>query len=379
MTGTSRPFNFSAGPAILPEEVFERASEAVKALRLDGHRQEADSIGLSVLEISHRGGPYQQVHAQAIELAYRVLGLDRDTYELLLLPGGASMQFVMVPANLSLPGRPISVVDTGVWSKKAIAEAAHFDDVQVLASSADSGYDHIPDFDPASAAGASYLHLTTNNTISGTEYDDLPTMPDGLPLVIDASSHIASRPMSLDRAAVGYAGAQKNLGCSGVCLVFIRKDMIQREGVRATPKFLNYHTHAAANSLFNTPNTFGTLVLKLVLEWVEAQGGVEEMARRNHEKSSLLYDCLDGSSLFTAHARPGHRSRMTIPFTLGGAPEADRAALTDRFLAEAEAAGLQGLKGHRSVGGCRACMYNAFPLAGAQALVSFMESFERGA
>ncbi|MGB1698726.1 MAG: 3-phosphoserine/phosphohydroxythreonine transaminase, partial [Nannocystaceae bacterium] len=349
------------------------------ALRLDGHSPDAPSIGLSLLEVSHRGAPYQAVHDAAIELAHRVLGIPEDTHQILLLPGGASMQFVMVPTNLSRPGKPSSFVDTGAWSTKAIAEARHFGDVRVLGSSSDSKFDHIPTVDYADAKGSSFLHLTTNNTIYGTEYADIPRGPDGVPLVIDASSHIGSRPMALAHADLGYAGAQKNLGCSGLCLVYIRRDLIEAPDAPSSPKFLKYATHAKANSLFNTPNSFGVLVLKLVLEWVESQGGVEAMGRRNREKSELLYTALDKSSLFEAHAKLGHRSQMTIPFTLAGAPDAERDALTARFLDEAAARGLQGLKGHRSVGGCRASMYNAFPVEGARALVAFIEEFERGA
>lgn len=379
MADTKRPFNFSAGPAILPQEVLARAAEAVTALKLDGHSANSPDIGLSLLEISHRGAPYQAVHEGAIELAHRVLGIPEDTHQILLLPGGASMQFVMVPANLSRPGTPASFVDTGAWSTKAIAEARHFGEVRVLGSSADSKFDHIPTVDWADADGSSFLHITTNNTIYGTEYESLPDSPEGVPLVIDASSHIGSRPMSLERAALGYAGAQKNLGCSGLCLVFIRRDLLDDPDAPPAPKFLRYATHAKANSLFNTPNSFGVLVLKLVLEWVEAQGGVAAMERLNAEKSTLLYTTLDNSSLFEAHACAGHRSRMTIPFTLGGAPEGERDALTARFLAEANDEGFQGLKGHRSVGGCRASMYNAFPVEGARALTSFMQEFERRA
>ncbi len=379
MADTTRPFNFSAGPAILPQEVLERAAEAVTALRLGGHQPDAPSIGLSLLEVSHRGGPYQAVHDRAIELAHSVLNIPEDTHQILLLPGGASMQFVMVPTNLSRPGRPASFVDTGAWSSKAIAEARHFGEVRVLGSSSDSKFDHIPPVNWADAAGSSFLHITTNNTIYGTEYEDLPHAPEGVPLVVDASSHIGSRPMALERAALGYAGAQKNLGCSGLCLVFLRRDLIDDPEAPASPKFLKYATHANANSLFNTPNSFGVLVLKLVLEWIEARGGVEAMARLNNEKSELLYETLDNSSLFAAHARAGHRSRMTIPFTLNGAPEAERDALTARFLTEANDLGFQGLKGHRSVGGCRASMYNAFPVEGARALTSFMREFERRA
>lgn len=371
----TRPFNFSAGPAILPREVFERASEAVLELRTGGHAPDGAGIGLSLLEISHRSKEFSDVHEQAIALAHEVLHIPSDTHQILLLPGGATQQFAMVPQNLRRDGKAMVYVDTGAWSTKAIAEARIQGPTEVLASSKDVGYTRVPDFDPAAAEGASYLHLTTNETIHGVEYGSIPEVDD-VPIVIDASSHIGSRPMDLHRVALGYAGVQKNLGCSGLCLVWIRKDLLDLEPVAPTAKFFRYASHAKANSLLNTPNTFGVLVLKLVLEWLRDQGGVEAMAKRNVAKAAKLYAQLDASSLFAAHAEPGHRSNMNITFMLSGAPESQRDGMTARFIDEAAAAGLVNLKGHRSIGGCRASIYNAFPQEGVDALVEFMRAFE---
>ena len=252
---------------------------------------------MSVLEVSHRGGPYQAIHARALELAYEVLGLSPETYDIMLLPGGASMQFVMVPANLTQPDRPACFVDTGTWSTKAIAEAKSFGEVHVIASSADQAYDHIPTFDMAQVNGSSYLHLTTNNTIKGTEFEDIPVGPDGVPVVIDASSHIASRPMSLDRVALGYAGAQKNLGPSGVALVIIRKDFMDT-ACRETIDMLDYRKHAKSGSRMNTPPVFGVYAMNLVMEWVENQGGLAAMSDHNDAKARVIYDAIDGSDGF---------------------------------------------------------------------------------
>lgn len=334
---------------------------------------------MSILEISHRSKDYEAINDGAAELCHEVLGVPR-THQVLFLQGGAHLQFAMVPMNLARKGRSVAYVDTGNWSKKAIAEAKGLVQAEVIASSADSGYDHIPAFpEAATYADASYVHITTNNTVRGTEYADIPTTGD-VPLVIDASSHIGSRPMALDNAALGYAGAQKNLGTSGVTVVWIRKDLLDLEPMGVVPAILRYATHARPNpSLYNTPNTFGVLVTKLVLEWIRDEGGVAEMERRNRAKADALYGCLDASSLFTGFARPDSRSRMNVTFTLGGAAEAERDALTAKFVKETAEAGLVNLKGHRSVGGCRASIYNAFPQAGVDALVAFMAEFERKA
>ncbi|MEZ4382479.1 MAG: 3-phosphoserine/phosphohydroxythreonine transaminase [Nannocystaceae bacterium] len=370
--------NFSAGPAILPPEVFERAAAAVHELRLGGHDPAQPGIGMSILEISHRSPPYDAVTKGAEELCHTVLGIPRS-HQVLFLQGGASLQFAMVPMNLRVEGKPAAYIDTGAWSTKAIAESELLGPTEIVASSQETSFDRIPAMPAAERyAGASYLHITSNNTIYGTEWPEIPDAGD-VPLVVDCSSDIGARPVALDRIGLGYAGAQKNLGPSGVTLVFIRKDLLARKPAGVVPKYLRYSTHAKDPSLFNTPNTFGVLVLKLMLEWLKGEGGVEAIAARNVRKAEKLYACLDASALCTPIAKVGSRSLMNVSWTLGGAPEGERAALTKRFLAEAEAAGFSGLKGHRSVGGLRASIYNAFPEAGVDDLVAFIREFERTA
>ena len=370
---TERPFNFSAGPAILPPEVFERTAAAVRALDVPGDA--SLEARLSILEISHRSKTYDAIHQEAIALCHRVLGVPQG-HAVLFLQGGASLQFAMVPMNLRRDDRPAAYIDTGVWSKKAIAESKPLGATEVVASSADTGYDRIPAMPAAERhAGASYLHITSNNTIYGTEWEELPDAGD-TPLVVDFSSNIGARPMAMERVALGYAGAQKNLGPSGVTLVFIRKDLLERAPVGHVPTMLRYTTYAENDSLYNTPNTFGIMVLRNVLAWVEEQGGAAVMGERNRRKADAIYEVLDGSSLFQPHAKPGSRSTMNVTWTLQGQ---DADALTKRFLAKAEAEGLSGLKGHRSVGGCRASIYNAFPEAGVRALCELMREFERTA
>lgn len=376
---SNRPFNFSAGPAILPEPVFERAGSAVRELRMGGHAADGEGIGLSVLEVSHRGKPFDQVHQAALELARSVLQIP-DTHEILFLQGGASLQFCMVPMNLGEPGKTACYVDTGTWSSKAIKESKILGETKVVASSKETNFDRIPALPAGSEyAGASYLHVTTNNTIYGTEYAEIPKAEGDVPLVVDASSHIGSRPMDLSRVALGYAGAQKNLGPSGLTLVYIRKDLLDRGPNGVVPNYLRYKTHAEKQSLYNTPNTFGILVLKLVLEWMKDAGGVQAMEKHNRDKAAKLYSVLDGSSLYKPHAQKDSRSLMNVTWTLDGKDEAEIKARTEKFIADAKAAGLDGLKGHRSVGGCRASIYNAFPAAGVDALCEFMAEFERNA
>lgn len=369
-------WNFSAGPAILPPAVFERAAEAVRELRADGHAPGAPGVGMSILEISHRSKPYEAVTFGAEKLCHEVLGIP-ETHQVLFLQGGASLQFAMVPMNLREAGKRACYVDTGVWSQKAIAESQPLGETAVIASSAATNYDRIPAFPAAEAyAGASYVHITTNNTIFGTEYEEIPSTGD-VPLVIDFSSHAGARPMALERAALGYAGAQKNLGPSGVTLVYIRKDLLAKKAASHVPVILRYATHAKEPSLYNTPNTFGVLVLKLVLEWMRDEGGLRVIGERNDRKANKLYAVLDASKVFVPHAQPGSRSRMNVTWTAGKAPEAEREPLTNKFLKEAQAAGFDGLKGHRSVGGLRASIYNAFPEAGVDALCEFIKEFER--
>jgi phosphoserine aminotransferase len=367
----ARPYNFSAGPAILPMSVFEETADAVRQLNVPGD----DSLEskLSILEISHRSDTFDTIHNEAIALVHAVLGVP-DDFEVLLLQGGASLQFAMLPMNFHIQGKAAAYVDTGAWSDKAIKESKGLGETLVVASSKATTYDHIPAQDTwADFSGSSYLHVTSNNTIYGTEFAELPDSGD-VPLIVDLSSNIGSRPMAMEKIALGYAGAQKNLGPSGVTLVFARKDLLAREAPGYVPTMLRYRTHVETNSLFNTPNTFGILVLRNVLRWVQRAGGVEAVGKVNAAKARKLYAALDGSSLFTAHAKEGSRSQMNVTWTLGG-EESD--AKTESFLVSAEKAGFSGLKGHRSVGGCRASIYNAFPEAGVDALVEFMAEFER--
>lgn len=368
---TERPFNFSAGPAILPTAVFERTAAAVRSLDVPG--DESLEARLSILEISHRSKTYDAIHNEAIALCHEVLGIP-DGYEVLFLQGGASTQFAMVPLNFRIAEQPAAYVDTGAWSIKAIKESKGLGPTEVIASSKATGYDHVPALPEASAyAGASYLHITSNNTIYGTEWAELPDTGD-TPLVVDMSSNIGSRAMAMERIGLGYAGAQKNLGPSGVTLVFVRKELLAREPAGYVPTMFRYGTHVDKNSLFNTPNTFGIMVLRNVLDWVKGEGGVSAMGERNRRKADRLYEVLDASSLYAGHAQPSSRSTMNVTWTFQGS---DAEAQTKRFLAEAAAAGLSGLKGHRSVGGCRASIYNAFPEAGVGVLCEFMREFER--
>jgi phosphoserine aminotransferase len=378
-----RIHNFSAGPAILPTSVFERAADAVRELRSNAHADDGVGIGMSLLEISHRSSDYEAIHNTAIKLIHEVLGIP-NSCEVLLLQGGASLQFAMIPMNFARKGGVCCYVDTGEWSAKAIKESVTIAETRghetaIVASSKASNHDHIPELPSSLPDSATYLHITSNNTIFGTEWEQLPQHPMA-PLIVDASSNIGSRPMGLERAHFGYAGAQKNLGPSGVTLVWYDREWAAAQPVPAgLPIFLRYKTHADQGSLYNTPNTFGTLVLKLVLEWIRDNGGVEGMAVRNKAKADHLYNFLDASTLFKAKAKPGSRSRMNVVWTLAGAPEAEREALTSIFVKQAEAAGMSGIKGHRSAGGCRASIYNAFPLESVVALCDFMREFERKA
>ncbi len=373
----TRPYNLSAGPAILPPEVFERTAAAIRELGpADDPALEAR---LSILEISHRSKTFEHVHHAAMDLCHDVLGIPR-THKVLFLQGGASTQFAMVPMNLRQPDRAAAYVDTGVWAKKAISESKLFGETRVIASSAASGHDHIPALPgPDAYRDASYVHLTSNNTIYGTEWERLPQLEADVPLVVDLSSNIGSREMGLENVALGYAGAQKNLGPSGVTIVFVREDLLGRSAPGPVPTMMRYATHAAEDSLYNTPNTFGILVLRNVLEWMRDHDGVAGIGAANERKANALYETLDGSTLYRAHAKPGSRSRMNVTWTLVGKDEAEGEALTKRFLAAAQSAGFCGLKGHRLVGGCRASIYNAFPEHGVQALVAFMREFERTA
>jgi phosphoserine aminotransferase len=355
-----RIFNFSAGPAVLPLPVLEEAQRDLIAL---------PGVGMSVTEISHRSKTFEELLTRAIEDFRELSGLPAN-YKVMLLQGGASLQFSMVPMNLLTGGRPADYVDTGTWAEKAIAEARKVGDVRVTGSTKADGYSRIPS--PAEVSltgGAAYVHITTNNTIEGTQWKTLPDTGD-VPLVADASSDILSGPLNFSRFGVIYAGAQKNLGPSGVTLVIVRDDLLARS-TSTLPTMMNYKVLAENNSLYNTPNTFGIYLLGLTMKWVKSLGGVAGIAAINVRKAGMLYAEIDRTGFYRGTAQKESRSLMNVTFRL---PTEE---LEKRFDKEATAAGLDGLKGHRSVGGMRASIYNAFPEEGVAALVEFMKEFER--
>lgn len=357
-----RIHNFSAGPAVLPLPVLEK----VQAELLD-----YGGTGMSVMEMSHRSAAFEAIIRGAEADLRALLGIPAG-YAVLFLQGGASLQFAMVPMNLRSAGASADYVLTGHWSKGALKEAEKLGPTRVAGSTEESRFDRIPapgelQLDP----GAAYLHFTSNNTIYGTEWPSEPVPPAGVPLVCDASSDIASRPIPVERYGLLYAGAQKNLGPAGVTLVVVRRDLLERTP-KGLPALLDYRVVAEGGSLHNTPPTFAIYVLGLVVRWLQDEGGLAAIARRNEEKAGRVYRAIDGSGgFYRGHARPEGRSRMNVTFRLPS-EELERA-----FVKEATAAGLDGLKGHRSVGGLRASLYNALPLAAVDALVAFMKEFER--
>ncbi len=355
-----RVFNFAAGPATLPTEVLEQARDEL----LDWH-----GAGMSVMEVSHRSKAFVGVARQAEQDLRELLGVP-DTYRVLFLQGGATAQFAAVPMNLASRGAVADYINTGQWSKKAIAEARAYLDVQVIADEKHSNYSTVPARESLGfTPGAAYVHYTPNETIGGVEFPYAPD-PGETPLVADMSSTILSRPVDVGRYALIYAGAQKNIGPSGITLVVVRDELLgrAREG---TPSVLDYKAMADAGSMLNTPPTFGWYVAGLVFQWLKRQGGLAVMAERNRAKAQRLYQAIDGSSFYANPVDPGCRSWMNIPFTLA------RPELEASFLDEARAHGLANLEGHRSVGGMRASLYNAMPMAGVDALVEFMSEFER--
>lgn len=354
-----RAWNFSAGPSALPDAVLERARDELPNWR---------GTGLSVMEMSHRSPEFVGI-AERAERDLRDLLAVPDDFAVLFLQGGATTQFAMVPLNL-LRGAPCAdYVRTGLWSEKAVAEAQRFCTANLAADTKADGYRSIP---PRSAwrldPGAAFLHYTSNETVHGVQFHEVPQA--AAPLVCDMSSDILSRPVDFSRHALVYAGAQKNLGPAGITIVVVRRDLIGG-APRNTPSMLDYAAHAGADSMYNTPPTLAWWLVGLTLEWVKGEGGVAAMEERAAAKSALLYDAIDASSLYANPVERTHRSRMNVPFTLAD-PE-----LEPRFLAEAEAAGLLNLAGHRAVGGMRASIYNAMPVEGVQALVDFMTGFER--
>lgn len=356
---SDRIYNFSAGPAVLPEPVIRRAQEALWDL---------DGSGIGVMEHSHRSPEITAVF-ERVEATCRELAAIPDEYRVLFLQGGASSQFYMVPMNFLPADRTADYWHTGVWSRKAMHEAKRFGAVHIAASSEDQGFSCIPERASYSDAPA-YVHFTSNNTIYGTEFAQEPEAPAGAPLVCDASSDIFSRPIDIRKYSLVYAGAQKNLGPAGIAMVIIHDDLVAR-GRDDLPTMLQYRTHAQHGSRFNTPPVLAIYMLGLVLEWIRDLGGLEAMAQRNRAKAALIYDFLDQSELFRGTARRDSRSLMNICFRTGS-EELDRA-----FVGQARERGLSGLAGHRLAGGMRASIYNAFPREGCEALVAFMEAFER--
>jgi phosphoserine aminotransferase len=356
---SSRIFNFSAGPATLPLPVLEEAQRDLVSL---------PGLGMSVMEISHRSKTFEGILATA-EANLRTLGGVPDHYKVLFLQGGASLQFSMVPMNLMAGGTADYIV-TGEWSKKAVKEAKKVGTVNIAATTAEGNFKRVPKASElALTKGAAYVHMTSNNTIFGTQFHHVPDTGD-VPLLNDASSDIFSRPIDVSKFGVVYAGAQKNLGPSGVTIAIVRDDLLARSA-DTLPSMLNYKTIADGGSMFNTPPAFGIYILGLVLKWLAAQGGLAAVQAVNERKAKALYDELDRSAFWTTHADHDSRSLMNVTFKL---PNEE---LDKQFAKDATAAGLDGLKGHRSVGGMRASIYNAFPEAGVAALVQFMREFER--
>ncbi len=356
---TTRVFNFSAGPAVLPEEVLAQAA----AEMLDWH-----GSGMSVMEMSHRGKEFIAIAEQA-EKDFRELLKVPASYKVLFLQGGATLQFGMVPMNLLGGKKSADYIYTGEWSKKAIKEANRFCEINIAASSEDKNFSYAPEqarwkLDPKSA----YVHYTSNETIGGVEFHWIPDTGK-VPLVADASSHILSRPVDVSKFGLIYAGAQKNIGPAGLVIVVVREDLLGR-AMPGTPTVLDYKVQAEADSMSNTPATYAWYVAGLVFQWLKVQGGLAEMEKKNIAKAKLLYDFLDASAFFKNPVRKSDRSRMNIPFTLADSK------LDGEFLKGAEARGMVQLKGHRAVGGMRASIYNAMPTEGVKRLVEYMKEFE---
>ena len=354
-----RVYNFSAGPATLPVEVLQKAQKDLV---------DYQGAGMSVMEMSHRSPEYKAIFDGAMNNLRSLMSVP-DNYEILFLHGGASSQFAMVPLNLLSGSKKADYVNTGAWSKKAIAEAKKFGTVSVVASSDDKTFNYVPKltadmFDPA----ADYVHITSNNTIYGTTFPELPPVGD-VPLIADMSSNILAKVYDVNDFGLIYAGAQKNIGPAGVAIVIVRKDLAGK-ALDICPNMFNYQTHIDNGSMFNTPPTYAIYIAGLVFEWLLERGGVAEMQKINEEKAGWLYEFLDNSSLFSGTADVASRSIMNVPFV------SKSEELDAKFIKEAGAIGLKTLKGHRSVGGMRASIYNAMPQEGVKALVDFMKEFE---
>lgn len=350
--------NFNAGPSALPLSVLQKAQKELLNFQ---------NSGMSVMELSHRSKTYDFVHRKAQELLRELMNIP-DTHEVLFLQGGASLQFAMIPYNFLSNDEVGYYSLTGSWSEKALKEAQTIGNAHILNSSKDRTYSYIPSWEDPVDDRCAYVHITSNNTIYGTQWQQFPNTKK--PLIADMSSDILSRQLDIEKFDLIYAGAQKNLGPSGVTVVIIRKEFLQKAN-RNLPTYLSYHTHAEKNSLFNTPPTFSIYMLSLVLEWVKEEGGLSTIEERNERKASMLYDVIDSSNHFyRGHAEGNSRSRMNVTFTL---PSAE---LTKVFLTEAQENGFVGLSGHRSIGGCRASIYNAVSEQSCERLAAFMKKFQ---
>ncbi|WP_336045767.1 3-phosphoserine/phosphohydroxythreonine transaminase [Solibacillus ferritrahens] len=357
---TKRAYNFNAGPSALPLEVLQKAQAELIDFK---------GTGMSVMELSHRSAAFEEVHNEAIARLRKLYEIP-ENYEVLFLQGGASLQFSMIPMNFLKEGQKASYIQTGAWSEKAFKEAALFGTPVLAASSKENNYKNIPALsDIQIDKDSAYVHLTSNNTIFGTQWKTFPNTGD-IPLIADMSSDILSKKVDVSNFAMIYAGAQKNLGPSGVTVVIIRKDLLESANSNI-PTMLKYTTHSKNNSLYNTPPTFGIYMLGEVLKWMEEQGGLEVIEQRNEEKAKYIYDAIDNSNgFYFGHATKESRSLMNITFRV-----ADE-ELEKKFLAEAKEAGFVGLNGHRSVGGCRASAYNAVPVETCLTLSEFMVKFQ---
>ena len=355
----ARVYNFSAGPAVLPEEVLQEAADEMLDYR---------GTGMSVMEMSHRSKAYDTIIKEA-EADLRELMNIPDNYKVLFLQGGASQQFAMIPMNL-MKNRVADYIVTGQWAKKAYQEASLYGKANKIASSEDKTFSYIPDCsDLPISEDADYVYICENNTIYGTKFKTLPNTK-GKPLVADVSSCFLSEPVDVTKYGVIYGGVQKNIGPAGVVIVIIREDLITEDVLPGTPTMLRYKTHADANSLYNTPPAYGIYICGKVFKWLKKMGGLEAMKERNEKKAKILYDYLDESKLFKGTVRKEDRSLMNVPFVTGSEE------LDAKFVKEAKEAGFENLKGHRTVGGMRASIYNAMPIEGVEKLVEFMKKFE---
>jgi phosphoserine aminotransferase len=356
-----RAHNFNAGPAVLPEPVLERARSEFMNFK---------DQKMSVLEVSHRSDEWEATVAKCVDRIRDLLGVPEE-YHVLFLQGGASTQFAMIPMNIAPDGGPVQMVNTGRWSNKKKTELEIQDmEIDEVASSEDTGYDRVPNYDPSMVdPNAAYFHICSNETIGGIQWQEYPDTGD-VPLVADMSSDIMSRDFDVSKFGLIYAGAQKNIGPAGATLVIVRDDLVQRTP-DGTPTMLRYDTHVKKNSMHNTPPVFTIYMINLVMEWLQDQGGLDVIEERNERKASMVYNVIDDSDFYRGVAEPDSRSNMNLTFRIGDE------TLEQQFADEAAQQGLIGLKGHRSVGGCRASLYNSLPVKSAEHLVEFMREFEQ--